>query len=51
MKVAHATPATPHWNTATKIRSSTTLLTEDRMSRTSGVRLSPIALKMPVHTL
>ena len=49
MKVAHATPATPHGRTITM--SSTMLLTDEMTRKIKGVRLSPRAEKIPVPRL
>ena len=51
MKVAQATPATPALKPMTNHRSRMMLPTEEKIRKISGVRESPMALKMPVHIL
>ena len=51
MKVAHATPATPQWNTITNTASSATFPREEAIRKYRGVLLSPRLLKIPVVTL
>ena len=54
MNVAHASPFTPHSMrhcSTVKTRSSPTLMTEENNNRSSGVRLSPMALKAAVAAL
>ena len=49
--VAHAAPATPHWNTTTNSTSSPTLTMELTTRITSGDTLSPRARRMPENML
>ena len=51
MKVAHATPATPILKVATNRISMPMLASEEQARKINGVRLSPIAEKMPVAIL
>lgn len=44
--VATATPVVPIWKTMTKRRSRMIFRTEEKIRAKSGVRLSPIALKI-----
>ena len=51
INVAQATPETPRFVNLTRMQSSITLKTDDKIKKKRGVYESPKAVKMPVQIL